>query len=162
MYINKAILYGNLTRDPELKALPSGAKVVEFGMATNRVYKDKEGNNKEEAEFHNIVSFGRQAEVIAQYLKKGSPIFLEGRIRTRNWEAKDGSGKRYKTEIVIDRFQFGPRPAGAGGGGNWQSPHRRPAEEAGVRSASAEAHDQNAGETIQYPEEDIKPEDIPF
>ncbi len=154
MYINKAILYGNLTRDPELKALPSGAKVVEFGMATNRVYKDKDGNNKEEAEFHNIVSFGRQAEVIAQYLKKGSPIFLEGRIRTRNWEAKDGTGKRYKTEIVIDRFQFGPRPVGASGGaGNWS----------GREKSNAPASEpKDLGETIQYPEEDIKPEDIPF
>lgn len=154
MYINKAILYGNLTRDPELKALPSGAKVVEFGMATNRVYKDKDGNNKEEAEFHNIVSFGRQAEVIAQYLKKGSPIFLEGRIRTRNWEAKDGTGKRYKTEIVIDRFQFGPRPAGAGGGaGSWQGREK---------SNTTASEPKDSGEAIQYPEEDIKPEDIPF
>ncbi|MDP3661397.1 MAG: single-stranded DNA-binding protein [bacterium] len=153
MYINKAILYGNLTRDPELKALPSGAKVVEFGMATNRVYKDKDGNNKEEAEFHNIVSFGRQAEVIAQYLKKGSPIFLEGRIRTRNWEAKDGTGKRYKTEIVIDRFQFGPRPAG-GGVGSFTGKARPDV------SAGGELKD--SGEVIQYPEEDIKPEDIPF
>lgn len=152
MYINKAILYGNLTRDPELKALPSGAKVVEFGMATNRVYKDKDGNNKEEAEFHNIVSFGRQAEVIAQYLKKGSPIFLEGRIRTRNWEAKDGTGKRYKTEIVIDRFQFGPRPAGSGGGSFGGK----------ARLDAGAGEPKDSGETIQYPEEDSKPEDIPF
>ena len=108
MYLNKVFLYGNLTRDPELKALPNGGQVAEFGVATNRVYKDKEGNKKEEAEFHNIVSFGRQAEVIAQYLKKGRPVFLEGRIRTRSWEAKDGSGKRYRTEIVLDGFQFGP------------------------------------------------------
>lgn len=156
MYINKAIIYGNLTRDPELKALPSGSKVAEFGVATNRVYKDKDGNNREEAEFHNIVSFGRQAEVIAQYMKKGSGIFVEGRIRTRNWEAKDGSGKRYKTEIVADRVQFGPRPAGGGvGGGNWQE-RQKPAASADAPLAKEGA------DTIEYPEENIKPEDIPF
>ena len=155
MYLNKAFIYGNLTRDPELKALPGGGKVAEFGVATNRVYKDKDGNNREEAEFHNIVSFGRQAEVIAQYMKKGSGIFIEGRIRTRNWEAKDGSGKRYKTEIVADRVQFGPRPAGSGGGGNWQE-RQKPA--ASVDAAPAK----ESADTIEYPEENIKPEDIPF
>ena len=155
MYLNKAFIYGNLTRGPELKALPSGAKVAEFGVATNRVYKDKDGNNREEAEFHNIVSFGRQAEVIAQYMKKGSGMFIEGRIRTRNWEAKDGSGKRYKTEIVADRIQFGPRPAG-GGGGSWQGKQKT--------TASPEENDtpKESADVIEYPEENIKPEDIPF
>ena len=94
MNINKVFLYGNLTRDPELKALPSGSQVAEFAVATNRVYKDKNGAKQEEVDFHNIVAFGRQAEVIGQYLKKGRPIFIEGRIRTRRWDAKDGSGKR--------------------------------------------------------------------
>ncbi len=156
MYLNKVIIYGNLTRDPELKALPSGSQVAEFGVATNRVYKDKEGNKKEEADFHNIVSFGKQAEVIAKYLKKGRPIFLEGRIRTRSWEAKDGSGKRYKTEIVLENFQFGPSPRDGGGGG------------AGVSSSSrqdspspAPAEKENAA-GIEYPSEEINAEDIPF
>ena len=154
MYINKAILYGNLTRDPELKALPNGGKVAEFGLATNRSYKDRAGNQKEEVEFHNIVSFGKQAEVIAQYLKKGRGVYIEGRIRTRNWEAKDGSGKRYRTEIVVDHFQFGPRPAGEGSGA-WQG-------RAKSAQPSEASEPKDAGETIQYPEEDIKPEDIPF
>ncbi len=154
MYLNKAILYGNLTRDPELKALPNGGKVAEFGLATNRSYKDRDGNNQEEVEFHNIVSFGKQAEVIAQYLKKGRAVFIEGRIRTRNWEAKDGSGKRYRTEIVVDRFQFGPRPAGERG--SWQGGRAAKPE------ASSAAEPKDGGEAIQYPEEDSKPEDIPF
>ncbi len=154
MYLNKVIIYGNLTRDPELKALPSGSKVAEFGVATNRVYKDKEGNKKEEADFHNIVSFGRQAEVIAQYLKKGRPIFLEGRIRTRSWEAKDGSGKRYKTEIVLEQFQFGPSPRDGGGGGSAASSRQD-------SPSPAPAEKENAA-GIEYPSEEINAEDIPF
>lgn len=151
MYLNRALIYGNLTRDPELKALPSGSKVAEFGVATNRVYKDKDGNKKEEVEFHNIVSFGRQAEVIAQYMKKGRPIFVEGRIRTRNWEAKDGTGKRYKTEIVLEQFQFGPSSGGGGGGGN-------PRQD----STPAAPVEKESGSGIEYPSEEINAEDIPF
>ena len=85
MYLNKAIIIGNLTRDPELKALPSGTKVCTFGLATNRVYKDKEGNRQENTEFHNIVVFGRTAELVSQYLKKGSQALVEGRLQTRSW-----------------------------------------------------------------------------
>lgn len=151
MYVNKVFLYGNLTRDPELKALPSGSQVAEFGIATNRVYKDKEGAKKEEVDFHNIVSFGRQAEVIAQYLKKGRPIFVEGRIRTRSWEAKDGTGKRYKTEIVLEQFQFGPSLRDGTGGGARQE--TQPSASAGKEEASS---------GIQYPQEEINADDIPF
>ena len=150
MNINKVILYGNLTRDPELKALPSGSQVAEFGIATNRVYKDKEGNKKEEVDFHNIVSFGRQAEVIAQYMKKGRPIFVEGRIRTRSWEAKDGTGKRYKTEIVLENFQFGQSTGGTN--------NRQPTTD----NKPEEGKKEESGAGIQYPEEQINAEDIPF
>lgn len=153
MYLNKALIYGNLTRDPELRALPSGNKVAEFGVATNRIYKDKDGNRKEAADFHNIVVYGRQAETVAQYLKKGSGVFIEGRIQTRNWDGQDGQ-KRYKTEIVADRVQFGPRPAGGGGSyGASRGSSATPTEAKG---------DEGAGEAIQYPEEESKPEDIPF
>ena len=152
MYVNKVILYGNLTRDPELKALPSGSQVAEFSIATNRVYKDKNGAKQEEVDFHNIVSFGKQAEVIAQYLKKGRPIFIEGRIRTRSWESKDGTGKRYKTEIVLENFQFGPSPRDGGGGtsNTEQGAHKKP-EKA-----------KEDGPGIQYPQEEINADDIPF
>ena len=143
MYINKAFIYGNLTRDPELKSLPSGIQVASFSVATNRVWKDKEGQKQESPEFHNIVVFGRQAETSAQYLKKGSPVFVEGRMQTRSWEA-DGT-KKYRTEIVADRVQFGPR-AGAS---------TAPAPAAG-KEQPKEAN------SIEYPEEDINPEDIPF
>lgn len=108
MYLNKVFIFGNLTRDPELRSLPSGQPVTNFSIATNRSWKDKEGNKKEEVEFHNVVSFGRQAEMVAQFLKKGNSALVEGRIQTRSWEGDDGS-KRYRTEIISDNVQFGPR-----------------------------------------------------
>lgn len=147
MYINKALLFGNLTRDPELRSLPSGAQVASFGLATNRTYKDKNGARQEATEFHNIVVFGKQAETAAQYLKKGSSLFVEGRIQTRSWDGE--KGKQYRTEIVVDRFQFGPRAGGGGGAPRSQegaAPSTKPAKE----------------DSIEYPEEDINPEDIPF
>ena len=152
MYLNKALVYGNLTRDPELKSLPSGTQVTTFSIATNRVWKDKEGAKQESPEFHNIVVFGRQAETVAQYLKKGSSALVEGRMQTRSWES-DGV-KKYRTEIVADRVQFGPRGGGAGTGGGGAS---APASKAGDSNAS-----QAPSNDIEYPEEDIKPEDIPF
>ena len=107
MYLNKAILIGNLTRDPEIKAIPSGTKVATFGIATNRVWKDKNGVKQENVDFHNIVVFGRQAEIVGQYMKKGSSILIEGRIQTRSWD--DAAGvKKYRTEIIADRTPAGP------------------------------------------------------
>lgn len=145
MYLNKAFVIGNLTRDPELRAIPSGTQVATFSVATNRVWKDKNGAKQESADFHNIVVFGRQAETAAQYLKKGSNVLVEGRMQTRSWDAQDGT-KKYRTEIVADRVQFGPRfggvaPVGAGKGKEEEAP---------------------AVDTIQYPEDEINPEDIPF
>ena len=149
MYLNKVFLYGNLTRDPELKALPSGSQVANFGLATNRTYKDKSGAKQEATEFHNIVAFGRTAEVIAQYCKKGRPIFVEGRIQTRSWDDKEGGKKNYRTEIVIDNFQFGADGGAKGGSGASRASHEeQPAPK--------------DGEAIKYPDEEINPEDIPF
>src|SRR3990167_6840917 len=115
MYLNKAFVIGNLTRDPELRSLPSGVQVASFSVATNRVWKDKAGAKQESAEFHNIVVFGRQAEIVSQYLKKGSSVLVEGRLQTRSWEQE--GVKKYRTEIVADRVQFGPRGGQGGGGG---------------------------------------------
>ncbi len=120
MFLNKAIIFGNLTRDPERKSLPSGMAVVSLGVATNRVYISN-GQKQEEVEFHNVVAFGKQAEVIAQYLRKGSGILVEGRIKTRNWQ--DGQGqKHYKTEIIADRVQFGPKSSSQSASGNYGNP----------------------------------------
>ena len=147
MYLNKAILIGNLTRDPELKSLPSGIKVCSFSIATNRVWKDKSGVRQEAADYHNVVVFGRQAETVAQYMKKGSSILVEGRIQTRSWEDKTSGEKKYRTEIVADRTQFGPKSGASGASGAPKAP------------ASTESENVD---TIEYPEEDINPEDIPF
>jgi single-strand DNA-binding protein len=152
MYLNKAFLYGNLTRDPELKALPSGGQVVNFGLATNRTYKDKGGTKQEATEFHNIVAFGRTAEVIAQYMKKGRPIFVEGRIQTRSWDDKEGGKKNYRTEIVVDNFQFGADGKGGGGSGDDRS----------TSGQDDHTSSKDGGESIKYPDEEINPEDIPF
>lgn len=117
MYLNKAIIFGNLTRDPERKSLPSGMAVVSLGVATNRVYISN-GQKQTEVEFHNVVAFGKQAEVITQYLKKGSSLLVEGRLKTRNWQDQQGQ-KHYKTEIIADRVQFGPKSSGQSTGGSY-------------------------------------------
>jgi single-strand DNA-binding protein len=147
MYLNKVILVGNLTRDPEKKALPSGATVTSFSLATNRVW-IKDGNKQELTDYHNIVVFGRQADTSAQYLKKGQNVMVEGRIQTRSWD--DASGKKnYRTEIVAERVQFGPKSGGS----------------TGAPASGAEAPQEapmDSGSQIDYPEDDINPEDIPF
>lgn len=164
MYLNKAFLYGNLTRDPELRALPSGAQVASFSIATNRTFKNKEGQQQDQTEYHNIVAFGRQAEVIGQYLKKGRPVFIEGRIQTRSWEAE--GKKNYRTEIVVDNFQFGPQAGGAGAGagssfGGGSSSHGSAAPAAGGQPMD-DFGGESGGDAIQYPDDEINPEDIPF
>jgi|SRR5579859_5311657 len=151
MYLNKVMLYGNLTRDPELRALPSGGQVCSFGLATSRVFKKADGSRAEQTEFHNIVVFGRQAETCGQYLKKGSATYVEGRLQTRSWESE--KGKQYKTEIIAERVQFGPRAGGGGGGGT----------ERGSSVSDAEAPQRAPkDDAIDYPQEDINPDDIPF
>ena len=158
MYLNKVILIGNLTRDPELKALPSGINVCSFGLATNRVYKDKEGNKKEQTEFHNVVVFGRQAETSGQYLKKGQSVMIEGRLQTRSWDDKATGEKKYRTEIVADAVQFGPK-AGGSGGSTGAYAAGAPTSAPASKSEGAKAP---ALDTIEYPAEEINPEDIPF
>ena len=148
MYLNKVFLYGNLTRDPELKALPSGQQLASFGLATNRTYKDKNGQKQEAVEFHNVVAFGRPAEIIAQYMKKGRPLFIEGRIQTRSWESE--GQKKYRTEIIVENFQFGA-DGGRGGSG-------APA----LSDAHEEQQAPSGADEIKYPDEEINPEDIPF
>lgn len=151
MNINKAIIVGRLTADPEQKALPSGQSVTSFSLATSRIWKDQSGAQKEASDFHNIVVFGRQAETAGQYLKKGQVAAVEGRLQTRSWDGKDGQ-KRYRTEIVADRIQFGPKagPAGSGSGAPTSS------------DVPSQAIQDDDGGQIEYPEEEINPEDIPF
>jgi len=118
MNLNKAILIGRLTKDPEVRTIPSGQSVAKFGLATNRVW-NKDGQKQEQVEFHNIVAWGRLAEIAGQYMKKGSMAMIEGRIQTRSWQAQDGTTK-YMTEIIAENVQMGPRAGG--GGGNYSAP----------------------------------------
>ena len=159
MYLNKAILVGNLTRDPELKSLPSGVKVTSFSLATNRVWKDKTGAKQEDTQFHNIVVFAQQAEIVAQYLKKGQAALVEGRIQNRSWDAPDGT-KKYRSEIVADRVQFGPKAGGFTSGGSGTSGGGRAVD--GVDTGGAGPNPAEPIKTIQYPDEEINPADIPF
>lgn len=115
MGVNKAILIGNLGRDPELRYIPSGQPVASFTVATSESYTDRSGARQKRTEWHNIVAWGKLAELCGQYLKKGRQIYLEGRISTRQYEAKDGSGKRSRTEIVAQVIQFLGGRAGAEG-----------------------------------------------
>lgn len=144
MNLNKVIIVGNLIKDPELKATTNGNKTVKFTVATNRTYKDREGNRQEDVQFTNVVFWGRQAEVIDQYMKKGSQILVEGRLRTYKWE-KDGD-TRWSTEVVGDNFQFGRKP------------------ENNLQDTGAEALKKKPAEQespVEYPTNN-NPDDIPF
>jgi single-strand DNA-binding protein len=158
MYINKVVILGNLTRDPELKSLPNGTKVNNFSLATNRTWKDANGAKQEAVEYHNVVAFAKQAEVIAQWCKKGSQIYIEGRLTTRSWDDATTGKKAYKTEVVMENFQFGTSSkdgAGAGGGatGMSQSTSSAPAND-------APKFEDNLG-SIDYGDS-MNPDDIPF
>lgn len=149
MYLNKALIAGNLTRDPEIKALPSGGQVASFSIATNRRFKGRDGQMQEQTDFHNIVVFGNQAENSARFLRKGSQVFVEGRLQTRSWES-DGQ-RHYRTEVVADQVTFGSRPKE-----NQDSEEDRPPH----RKAPSPVVDE--APKYEYPEEEINPEDIPF
>jgi single-strand DNA-binding protein len=119
--INKVILVGNLGRDPEVRSTPSGQPVASFTLATSRKWKDKSGQRQEQTEWHQIVVWGRQAEVAGQYLTKGKQIYLEGRLQTRSWDDKNSGEKRYRTEVICENFQMlGSR--GGGGGAEYDGP----------------------------------------
>ncbi|MEX0934563.1 MAG: single-stranded DNA-binding protein [Candidatus Saccharimonadales bacterium] len=109
---NQVILVGNLTRDPELKTVPSGQSVATFGMATNRVWTDQNGDQQEQADFHNVVAWAKLAELAEQYLSKGRRVMVVGRLHTRSWEDDDGK-KNYRTEIVASEINFLDGPGGS-------------------------------------------------
>ncbi len=147
---NKVLLMGNLTRDIELKFTPGNMAVAKIGIAINRRFRTKEGEDREETTFVDCEAWGRTAEVMNQYLSKGSPVFIEGRLKLDQWQDKDGSN-RSKLKVVVENFQFiGGRGEGAGGGGG--SARREPAA-AARKTASAPPSE---------PHDVIDEEDIPF
>jgi single-strand DNA-binding protein len=151
MNLNKAIIIGNLTANPEVRKIGSGQSVASFTVATNRVWKDQQGQKQEQAEFHNIVAWGKLADIVGQYLAKGRVCMVEGRIQTRNWTDQAGT-KHWKTEIIAENVQLGPR--GAGDASSSQG-YDQPTYESTDNSSSSN----NSQSPI---EEEIKVEDIPF
>ncbi len=154
MNLNKVFILGRVTADPALKSTNSGMQVANFSIATNRVWNDKAGNRKEETEFHNVVVWGRQAEVACRFLKKGGLVLVEGRLQTRTWDDKTGQ-KRKTTEIVCERIQLGPKPMGG-------------AKNVPLGDESTDTEATMAGKEKEIPtieigdSEDIKEEDLPF
>ena len=118
--LNKVFILGNLTKDPELRQTAGGQAVCSFSIATNRFFTDASGQKQKQAEFHNIVAWGRQAEIIHQYLNKGSILLVEGRLQSRTWQDQQGA-KHYRTEIVADQIQLGPRNGSEGGPSSGES-----------------------------------------
>jgi single-strand DNA-binding protein len=146
MDLNKATIIGRLTRDPETKTIPSGQTVTTFSLATSFNWTDKSGQKQERSEFHNIVTWGKLAEIAGQYLKKGGQVYLEGRLQTRSWDGDDGK-KRYRTEIVGDSMIMLGRPGAASG----------PADNSAPTPEAAAPQPAPASD-----EEEINVEDIPF
>jgi len=156
--VNKVILIGNLGADPETRYLPSGDAVTNIRIATSEKWKDKSGEQQEHTEWHRIAFFGKLAEVAGEYLKKGSPVYVEGRIRTRKWQDKEGQ-ERYSTEIVADRMQL---LGGRGAGGGTEPMSREPAAAGASASANASASGGKPQQQKKGGAFDTMDDDIPF
>jgi single-strand DNA-binding protein len=174
MNLNKAFVLGNVTREPEVRSLPSGQQVVSFSIATNRNYTASNGEKKEEAEFHNIVAFGKLADIISRYVHKGSLVLIEGRIRTSSWMNPQGV-KQYKTEIIAELLQMGPKSSGETGGSNYSKPAYSPRPEPEQQrheeipiieeDYTPPAEDNSSSKTVSFEDEaadEIDVKDIPF
>jgi single-strand DNA-binding protein len=150
-YLNKVFLIGNLTRDPELRVTPKGTAICQFGIAVNRQFKDESGATRDETTFVDIEAWGKQGELVAKYLAKGSPAMVEGRLKLDQWEDKTSGQKRSKMKVVLDNVQFLSTRGGGGGGGG--APAHPPAEDAdpGARPAGRPA----APADKEHTEEDV-------
>lgn len=153
MNLNKVMLIGNLTRDPEIRNTPNGTNVASFSIATNYVWKDQSGQKQEKAEFHNIVAWRKLADICGQYLRKGSKIYIEGRLQTRDWDGQDGV-KRYRTEIIADNMIMLDRAGGANPMSHGANVPPMPTEQ----MIDVEDGMSDGG----FQEEEIKVENIPF
>lgn len=152
MNLNKVFILGRLTVDPQLRVTPTGHQVVSFGVATNRIWNDKTGAKQKDVEYHNVVVWDRQAEIVSQFLSKGSLILIEGRLQTRTWQNQQGQTQK-NTEIIAERIQLGPRPNQREG--NFEQSPAKENNSAGISS-------KNELPEINIDEEEIKPEDLPF
>jgi single-strand DNA-binding protein len=152
---NKVILAGNLTRDPELRYTPKGTAIAKIGLAISRTWKNEAGETKEEVTFVDVDAFGRTAEVIGQYLKKGRPILLEGRLRYDTWDDKQTNQKRSKLGVVMENFQFMDSGKGDGGGGSDASRGRPAASGSAPAAPAAPAAEAPAAEGAAGEEDDV-------
>ncbi len=163
MNLNKVFIIGRVTSDVSLKATATNQPVSNFSVATNRVWKDKSGAKQESTEFHNIVVWGRQAEIASQFLTKGAMVMIEGRLQTRSW--KDTNDQNHKiTEIVCENIQLGPRSAGGNAGGGSYTPRAASPKAKGTAMDALDTMG-DLEETIpeiSLDEAEIKPEDLPF
>jgi single-strand DNA-binding protein len=164
--LNKATLIGNLGKDPEVRAIPSGAKVANFSIATTESYTGKDGNKVDKTEWHNIVMWRGLAEVAEKYLRKGSQVYIEGRLQTRSWDDQNGQ-KRYTTEIVADNMVMLGRPAGGGGGspregGDNYSNQREPSAAPSRSSGGAPGYGGGAGYGAPSSMPPQAEDDLPF
>lgn len=163
MNVNKVILVGRLTRDPETRTTPNGQTVATIGLATSHRWSDKSGQKQEKTEFHTIILWGRTAEVAAQYLTKGQEAYFEGRLQTRSYTGKDGVERRV-TEIVAENMQLGSRPMGQGSGSSRSDSAQasQPANQGQSRSTPVSADDDIPTINLDDEKEEIKIEDVPF
>jgi len=162
---NKVILLGNLTRDPQLRYLPSQMPVVEFGLAVNHKFKTANGEEREDVLFIDCTAFGKQAEVINQYCQKGKPLFVEGRLKLDTWDDKQTGQKRSKHKVTVENFQFiGTRDGGGGGGGAPAGGEDQRSERYAPRGQAAPARGENrpAPEPPFDDSQQFKDDDIPF
>ncbi len=154
---SKAIIAGNLTRDPELRNTPSGATVCGFSVAVNRTYRGADGENKDEVSYIECTAWGKQAETLAQYAKKGTGILVSGRLSQRSWEDKNGGGKRSRTEIVVEDFNFL-----GGGNGSGASSNSNYGSSSYGTPASSSATDSAADIPDDIPDGEIDLSEVPF
>ena len=161
MNVNKVILVGRLTRDPEIRTTPTGQSVATIGMATNNFWTDKGGQKQEKTEYHTVILWGRQAEIAGQYLTKGQELFVEGRLQTREYTAKDGSQRR-TTEVVGENMQLGSRAGGASTSGNNSAPRAQSNTGAPQRNTESMPTEEEIPTINLDDEKEIKIEDVPF
>lgn len=154
---NRVILMGNLTRDPEMRYLPSNTPVVNLGLAVNRRYRNSQGEQQEEVTFVDCEAFGKPAEIINQYCNKGKPLLIEGRLRLDQWQDRDGNN-RSKLKVVVENFQFVDAPRGSGDGGSRDSAHSQQAPQQAPQQTPQPAPQQ----TSDPPHQAIPEDDIPF
>ncbi|MFA6304238.1 MAG: single-stranded DNA-binding protein [Patescibacteria group bacterium] len=160
MDLNKAMIIGNITRDPEVRTTPGGQTVASFAVATNLVWKDQAGNKQEKAEFHNIVAWRKLAEIAGQYLKKGAKIYVEGRMQTRSWDDQATGVKKYRSEIIADNIIMLDRAGNAGGGRSNYEPAGSPTSQ--PSPVDDYAQNSSPSRPVASSEEEINVEDIPF